>query len=150
MLLETSAIMPDAIGQFGKTKYLNLETFRKTGVGVRTPVWFAEDPASANGAPVTFYVYTLPDSGKAKRVRNNPKVRVHPVICAATCAAPGSMLAPASAKALRHRRRKRKEPSRCCGADVLFIRRRRGRDPKAVSTGDSCDYGGGELHWLFA
>lgn len=70
--------MPDAIGQFGKTKYLNLETFRKTGVGVRTPVWFAEDPASANGAPVTFYVYTLPDSGKAKRIRNNPKVRAAP------------------------------------------------------------------------
>ena len=37
--------MPDAIGQFAKAKYLSLETFRKTGVGVRTPVWFAADPA---------------------------------------------------------------------------------------------------------
>jgi uncharacterized protein len=66
--------MPDAVGQFAKAKYLSLETFRKTGVGVRTPIWFAEDPAR----PTTFYVYTLPDSGKAKRIRNNPKVRIAP------------------------------------------------------------------------
>jgi len=68
--------MPDAIGQFAKAKYFSLETFRKTGVGVRTPVWFAKDPAA--GALTTFYVYTLPDSGKAKRIRNNPKVRIAP------------------------------------------------------------------------
>lgn len=67
--------MPDAIGQFAKAKYLSLETFRKTGVGVRTPVWFAEDPARQ---PTTFYVYSAPDSGKAKRIRNNPKVRIAP------------------------------------------------------------------------
>jgi uncharacterized protein len=75
MLTEGSATMSDAIGQFAKAKYLNLETFRKTGVGVRTPVWFADDPSAA---ATTFYVYTLPDSGKAKRIRNNPKVRVAP------------------------------------------------------------------------
>jgi uncharacterized protein len=67
--------MPDAIGQFAKAKYFSLETFRKTGVGVRTPVWFAEDP---DRQPTTFYVYSAPDSGKAKRVRNNPKVRIAP------------------------------------------------------------------------
>jgi len=67
--------MPDAVGQFAKAKYLSLETFRKTGVGVRTPVWFAEDPARR---PTTFYVYSAPDSGKAKRVRNNPKARIAP------------------------------------------------------------------------
>jgi PPOX class probable F420-dependent enzyme len=67
--------MPDPIAQFANAKYLSLETFRKTGVGVRTPVWFAEDPARK---PTTFYVYSLPDSGKAKRIRNNPKVRVAP------------------------------------------------------------------------
>jgi PPOX class probable F420-dependent enzyme len=66
--------MPDAVGQFAKAKHLSLETFRKTGVGVRTPVWFAEDPAQ----PARFYVYTLPDSGKAKRIRNNPRVRIAP------------------------------------------------------------------------
>ena len=63
--------MPDAIAQFANAKYLNLETFRKTGVGVRTPVWFAQERD-------TFYVYTLPDAGKTKRIRNNPKVRVAP------------------------------------------------------------------------
>ena len=71
--------MPDAIGQFAKAKYLSLETFRKTGVGVRTPVWFAQDPVAPSSADrATFYVYTLPDSGKVKRIRNNPKVRVAP------------------------------------------------------------------------
>ena len=75
--------MPDAIGQFAKARHLNLETFRKTGVGVRTPVWFVQDPTSQSSLDVsrplaTFYVSTLPDSGKAKRIRNNPKVRVAP------------------------------------------------------------------------
>lgn len=71
--------MSDAIGQFAKAKYLSLETFRKTGVGVRTPVWFVEEPTppSSTGR-TTFYVYTLPDSGKVKRIRNNPKVRIAP------------------------------------------------------------------------
>jgi uncharacterized protein len=63
--------MMDAIAQFANARYLNLESFRKTGVGVRTPVWFAQEHNA-------FYVYTLPDSGKAKRIRNNPKVRVAP------------------------------------------------------------------------
>jgi PPOX class probable F420-dependent enzyme len=63
--------MPDALAQFAKAKYLNLETFRKSGVGVRTPVWFAQDGT-------VFYVYSTPDSGKVKRIRNNPKVRVAP------------------------------------------------------------------------
>jgi uncharacterized protein len=76
--------MPDAIGQFAKAKYLNLETFRKTGVGVRTPVWFAQDsgsPTRADFSPkggCVFYVYSTPDAGKIKRIRNHPKVRVAP------------------------------------------------------------------------
>ena len=68
--------MSDAVAQFVNTKYFSLETFRKTGVGVRTPVWFAEDPASPGVA--RYYVYTLPDSGKVKRIRNNAKVRINP------------------------------------------------------------------------
>jgi len=63
--------MPDPIAQFANAKYLNLETFRKTGVGVRTPVWFAQESE-------VFYIYSAPDAGKAKRIRNNPKVRVAP------------------------------------------------------------------------
>jgi uncharacterized protein len=69
--------MSEAIAQFDNAKYLSLETFRKTGVGVRTQVWFARDPASSENT-ATFYLYTLPDSGKAKRIRNNPKVRIAP------------------------------------------------------------------------
>ncbi len=63
--------MPDPIAQFAEAKYLNLETFRKTGVGVCTPVWFAPERD-------TFYIYTLPDAGKTKRIRNNSKVRIAP------------------------------------------------------------------------
>jgi uncharacterized protein len=94
--------MPDAIGQFAKAKYLNLETFRKTGVGVCTPVWFAQEPGPPSRVALAqegmeepqlsfrpdslptrvegtvFYVYALPDSGKVKRIRNNPRVRVAP------------------------------------------------------------------------
>jgi len=77
MVAKRSAIMTDAIAQFDKAKHFSLETFRKTGTGVRTPVWFARDPAST-GARAKFYVYTLPDSGKVKRIRNNPKVRIAP------------------------------------------------------------------------
>ncbi len=57
-------------------KYLNLETFRKNGQGVRTPVWFAGEPEQ--GAPEKLYVYSTADSGKAKRIRNNSRVRVAP------------------------------------------------------------------------
>jgi uncharacterized protein len=53
-------------------KYISLETFRKTGAGVKTPVWFA---IAEDG---TFYVYTEDNSGKVKRIRNNPRVRVAP------------------------------------------------------------------------
>ena len=69
--------MSDAVAQFANAKYFSLETFRKSGVGVRTPVWFAADPAAPSGV-TRFYVYTLPDTGKVKRVRNNPKVRINP------------------------------------------------------------------------
>jgi len=57
-------------------KYINLETFRKNGRGVRTPVWLAGEPEQ--GVPEKLYVYSTADSGKAKRIRNNPRVRVAP------------------------------------------------------------------------
>lgn len=60
-----------APGQFANEKYLNLETLRKTGTPVRTPLWFAEE----NGL---LYIYSLADAGKVKRIRNNPRVRVAP------------------------------------------------------------------------
>jgi PPOX class probable F420-dependent enzyme len=72
--------MPDAIAQFANAKYLNLETFRKNGSGVCTPVWFAQAPAqsAAVSGPDVFYVYSEAEAGKVKRIRNNSKVRVAP------------------------------------------------------------------------
>jgi hypothetical protein len=52
-------------------KYVSLTTFRKNGNGVKTPVWFGEQ----NGK---LYVMSRPDSGKCKRIRNNPAIRVAP------------------------------------------------------------------------
>jgi PPOX class probable F420-dependent enzyme len=52
-------------------KYLSLTTFRKSGGGVATPVWFGEDSDR-------LYVMTRSDMGKTKRVRNNPRVTIAP------------------------------------------------------------------------
>lgn len=57
--------------QFAGHLYLNLETYRKNGQAVATPVWFVQEQD-------TFYVRTVADSGKIKRIRNNPRVRVMP------------------------------------------------------------------------
>lgn len=55
--------------QFERQSYLNLETFKRSGLGVKTPVWFVQDGPS-------LYVRTGAESGKVKRVRNNGRVRV--------------------------------------------------------------------------
>ena len=57
--------------EFADQKYLSLATFRKTGVPVRTPVWFVENEGK-------LYLFTNPKSGKVKRIRNNPRVRIAP------------------------------------------------------------------------
>jgi PPOX class probable F420-dependent enzyme len=56
-------------------KYINLETYRKNGQGVRTPVWFVE---MINGDVSVLYVRTSDDTGKYKRVRNNSSVQIAP------------------------------------------------------------------------
>jgi PPOX class probable F420-dependent enzyme len=62
-----------------KRDFLNLETFRKNGAGVRTPVWFATDPATdIRSRDAKLYIYTVENTGKVKRVRNSPRVRVAP------------------------------------------------------------------------
>ncbi len=73
--------------QFKRHKYLNLETFKKNGEGVKTPVWFAADPATdLDSAGAKLYAYSTADSGKVKRIRNNPRVRIAP------CTARGKLL----------------------------------------------------------
>ncbi|GAB4475534.1 MAG: PPOX class F420-dependent oxidoreductase [Anaerolineae bacterium] len=51
--------------------FMNLATYRRSGVAVVTPVWFA-----AEGD--TLYVMTLPTSGKVKRIRREARVQVGP------------------------------------------------------------------------
>ncbi len=59
-------------------RYLSLETFRKNGQGVRTPVWFAGDSPAPGATPPALVVYTIENTGKVKRIRNNPRVRIAP------------------------------------------------------------------------
>lgn len=52
-------------------KYINVETYRRTGEAVRTPVWFVESGG-------LYFIITRGDSGKVKRLRHNQKIRVAP------------------------------------------------------------------------
>ena len=71
--------MPMGFSGFAGQKYLNLETFKKNGDGVKTPVWFAADSsAKLDSAGAKLYVYTIGVSGKVKRIRNNSSVRIAP------------------------------------------------------------------------
>ena len=60
-------------------QYINIETFRKTGVGVKTPVWFVQDGDK-------LFVRTIADSGKVKRISNNSNVNI------AACKSDGALL----------------------------------------------------------
>jgi len=57
------------IDTLGRARYVNLETFRKNGTGVQTPVWAAR-------AGDELVAYTNKDSYKVKRLRRNPKARI--------------------------------------------------------------------------
>jgi PPOX class probable F420-dependent enzyme len=57
--------------QFEGRSFLNLETFRRNGAGVKTPVWFTQEGE-------TLYVRTVAGSGKVKRVKNNGEVQIVP------------------------------------------------------------------------
>jgi PPOX class probable F420-dependent enzyme len=59
---------PKLAGFVGQ-KYISLETFKKNGQGVKTPVWFVLHKNA-------LYLYTEADSWKVERIRNNPRVRV--------------------------------------------------------------------------
>jgi PPOX class probable F420-dependent enzyme len=49
--------------------YIGLETFRKNGTGVKTPIW--QTPENGH-----LYAWTEAKSWKVKRIRNNSRVRV--------------------------------------------------------------------------
>ena len=63
--------MEAAMEQFRDHKYLNLETYRKSGEDMRTPLWFVEDGG-------VFYAQTLSNTGKVKRVRRQPRAKLVP------------------------------------------------------------------------
>ena len=50
-------------------KYISLETYRKNKEPVRIPVWFVV-------LDRTIHVITREDTGKIKRIRNNPSVSI--------------------------------------------------------------------------
>ncbi len=52
-------------------RYVRLTTFRKSGAAVPTPVWFAR-------VGENLYVVTGRNTGKAKRIRDNPAVTLAP------------------------------------------------------------------------
>ena len=61
----------DKLSRLSKFKYINIETFRKNGTGVRTPIWFVVYQG-------LIYFRTDAKSGKVKRIRNNPHLRIAP------------------------------------------------------------------------
>jgi PPOX class probable F420-dependent enzyme len=60
-----------ALAALDRERYLNLATFRRSGVAVETPVWFAAHAGR-------LYVFSEGDAGKVKRLRANPAIRVAP------------------------------------------------------------------------
>lgn len=62
-------------------RYINLETFRRNGTGVKTPVWFAH-------LGDVLVVFTDGTSYKVKRLRRDPRVRV------AACGVAGAVKGP--------------------------------------------------------
>ena len=63
--------MGNQLEQFLDQKYINLETYKKEGTPIRTPVWFV----IGNDL---IYVITRESTGKVKRLKNNQDVRIVP------------------------------------------------------------------------
>lgn len=54
-----------------RSRYVSLTTYRKDGTPVPTPVWHVPHDGE-------LWIVTEADSGKVKRIRRNPQVRVAP------------------------------------------------------------------------
>ena len=63
--------MGNQLEQFLDQKYINLETYKKDGTPIRTPVWFVIDKD-------LIYVITRDSTGKVKRLEHNQDVRIVP------------------------------------------------------------------------
>ncbi len=54
---------------FHNEKYIVLETLKKNGLSVKTPIWFVEEDG-------LIWVVTREFTGKVKRIKNNNKVKI--------------------------------------------------------------------------
>lgn len=63
--------MSEKIQALENEKYINLETAKKDGTAVKTPVWFVISDG-------IIYVITRSKTGKIKRIKNNSAVRIAP------------------------------------------------------------------------
>ena len=70
--------------ELARERYVSLETYKRSGDGVATPIWFASDPQD----PRRLFMYTNGKSWKVKRIRNGPRARV------AACNARGKVHGP--------------------------------------------------------
>ena len=59
----------NTLTQLGAAQYIALETYKKNGEAVKTPVWVTQEAGK-------LYVITEGHSWKVKRIRNNPRVRI--------------------------------------------------------------------------
>jgi PPOX class probable F420-dependent enzyme len=59
------------VHQFERYKYINLETYKKNGKPISTPVWFVIENN-------LIFIVTRSSTGKVKRLKNNPNVRIMP------------------------------------------------------------------------
>jgi len=69
---------PEGFQALAAARYVSLETYRKSGAAVRTPVWITADAGK-------LYCWTLTDTGKVRRIRANAVVRL------AKCDAAGAL-----------------------------------------------------------
>jgi PPOX class probable F420-dependent enzyme len=79
--MTTPTQTPGLLAVLGGRQYIRLTTFRKTGVPVSTPVWFAVEGGK-------IYMFTLAGAGKLKRLRHTSSVKVAP------CDYRGNLLGP--------------------------------------------------------
>ncbi len=70
-MLRRHFMSSEKLDLFEGQKYLCLETYKKNGQGVKTPVWFV---ISAG----IIYIATTESSGKVKRLYHNKSVKISP------------------------------------------------------------------------
>ena len=69
---------PESFKALAAASYVSLESYRKSGAPVRTPVWITADGGK-------LYCWTLTDTGKVRRIRANAEVQL------AKCDASGTL-----------------------------------------------------------